>query len=289
VRSVVLVTIDTWRRDATGFLGGLDPSPTPFVDSLAEKGLVAADAVAPVPLTGPSHWSMLTGRWPWLQGVRLNGDTPSEDFGPTLAETLRGHGWSTGAFVSCAALDHRFGFARGFDVYDDRFRVRGEMGFEDMPQRRGDATVDRALAWTAGLDPTTPLFLWVHLFEPHYPYDSPRGQWAGRHGDYLAEVAFADDQLRRLSTGLEQQGRPQRESLWVVLSDHGEGLGEHGEPTHGLLLHGATTRIPLLLAGPGVPARRDDELASTVDVLPTVLALLRLKGIGRSAAGGRRT
>lgn len=275
IDTVVLLTIDTWRADSNGFLGGLDPSPTPYLDSLARDGLVAVNASAPVPLTGPSHWSILTGRWPWRDGMRVNGDRSAEGRGRTLAETLSAEGWSSAAFVSCSALDHRYGFAEGFERYDDRFALGGSLRDMAMPERRGDATVAAALAWLEGRDPAKRVFLWVHLFEPHFPYAAPTGALPGAHGAYLGEVAFADAQARRLAEGLETLGRPRRESLWIVLSDHGEGLGEHGERTHGLLLHGATTRIPLLIAGPGVPRGREVVApASTVDLVPTILELV---------------
>jgi arylsulfatase A-like enzyme/TolA-binding protein len=273
-RTVVLVTIDTWRRDASGFLGDREPSPTPFLDDWAGSGFVPTDAIAPVPLTGPSHWSMLTGRWPWRDGVRVNGDRPDPDRGPGLAQLLSERGWTTAAFVSCAVLDHRYGFAAGFRHYDDDFQAGGRITDIEMPERRGDRTVDRALGWLGSLDPSDSLFLWVHLFDPHFPYSPPTGPGSGTHGDYLAEVAFADRQVQRLSAALDGLGRPSAETMWVVLSDHGEGLGEHGERSHGLLLHGATTRIPMLIRGPGIPARRYPGLVSTVDVLPTITGYL---------------
>lgn len=273
--TVVMLTIDTWRRDATGFLGGLDPSPTPFLDDLARRGLVASDAVSPVPLTGPSHWSMLTGRWPWRDGVRVNGDRPRGEV-PTLASGLRATGWRTAAFVSCAALDRRLGFAEGFDHYDDRFPVAERTDLE-MAERRADATVSRVLDWVAGQDRSARLFLWVHLFDPHFPYEPPAGPLVGERGAYLGEVAFADEQARRLMTGLQRLGRAEQRSLWLVLSDHGEGLGDHGAASHGMLLHGAATRIPLLVAGRDVPAGEQQALSSTVDVLPTIAQILDLE------------
>lgn len=277
LRTIVLASIDTWRRDTSGFLGGLDPSPTSFLDGLAAKGLVAADAVTPVPLTGPSHWSMLSGRWPWRDGLRVNGDGPHPGSTPRLAGILRERGWRTAAFVSCMVLDHRAGFATGFEHYDDRFGTEGQVAFLELTQRRGDRTVQAALDWTAALAPAEQLFLWVHLFDPHAPYASPRGAFPGDHGKYRGEVAFADAQLERLAEGLGRAGRPLEASLWVVLSDHGEGLGAHGEKSHGQLLHSATTRIPLFVAGPSIEPGRFETLASTVDVLPTILGYLGLE------------
>lgn len=290
--TVVLVTVDTWRWDANGFLGGMSPSPTPFLDGLAAGGLVAVDAVAPVPLTAPSHWSVLAGRWPWRDGVRVNGEVPDEVRGPTLPELLRDAGWQTAGFVSCAVLDRGSGFAAGFEHFDDRFHASGALGDTAMAERRADRTVDAVLAWLdaePGVTADERLLLWVHLFDPHAPYTPPGGPLPGPSGAYVAEVAFVDRQLERLAAALAERGRPLERSLWIVLSDHGEALGEHAEPTHGMILHGATTRIPLLLAGVGVPARRVTHLASTVDVVPTLLGRLALAaphGDGVDLLGG---
>jgi len=275
-RTVVLITIDTWRRDATGFLGGRRPSPTPFLDGLAAEGLVAVDAVAPVPLTGPSHWSVLSGHWPWRDGLRVNGDEPSGEAPATLAQILRGHGWRTAAFVSCEVLDRRYGFGRGFEHYRDGFLPSGAAKIQPMLERPADQTVDAALEWLGRVAESDKVFIWVHLFDPHFPFVSPLADFPGEHGDYLAEVAFADQQVRRLADGLGHLGRPLPESMWVVVSDHGEGLGEHGESTHGVLLHGATTRIPLLIAGSSLTASRRETLVSTVDVFPTILGHLAI-------------
>jgi choline-sulfatase len=271
VDTIVLVTIDTWRRDTNGFIGGLNPSPTPFLDGLAATGLVAEDAMAPVPLTGPSHWSMLTGRWPWRDGLHVNGDRPRNSPPPILAELLRREGWKTGGFVSCSVLDHRFGFARGFDHFDDRLYTSAMAADPRMAERRGDATVTAALTWAgSNAAASERLFLWIHLFDAHYPYEPPTGGSDTREA-YVGEVAFVDAELKRLSDGLKSLDRPLTRSGWLVIADHGEALGVHGEPTHGLLLHGATTRIPALLTGPGVPVRRDTRLAATVDVFATLL------------------
>lgn len=278
VETIVLVTIDTWRRDATGFLGGLAPSPTPFLDQLARQGLIASDAVSPVPLTGPSHWSMLSGRWPWRDGLRINGDIPTrnESF-PTLPEILKEQGWLTAGFVSCAVLSERYGFASGFDHFDEEFHQSGGVSDIKMAERRGDATVSAALSWIETQDTNAKIFLWIHLFDPHRPFVSAPGIFSDEpHGAYYAEILFADQQLALLSQRLTESGRPLEESLWVVLSDHGEALGEHGESSHGLLLHGATTRIPLIVAGQSVPQRRFKGLSSTVDVFPTLLGALNL-------------
>lgn len=271
IDTIVMVTIDTWRWDANGFMGRMNPSPTPFIDTLAEGGWFSTLACTPVPLTGPSHWSMLSGRWPWKDRVRVNGDFPVSNGLKILPEYLQDSGWITGAFVSCTVLDHRFGFDRGFDHYDDRVREGAGIGLLVMPERRGDKTIDAAITWLNTIEPQTRLFLWLHLFDPHFPYQSPEGSFGeGPRAAYLGEVRFTDSQLQHLSDILKNQGRDSDRTLWVVLSDHGEGLGDHDENTHGHLLHGSTTRISMILNGPGIPTNSHDLPVSTIDLLPTL-------------------
>lgn len=273
--TIVLITIDTWRSDASGFLGGRYPSPTPFLDTLSERGLVASRAVAPVPLTGPSHWSMITGRWPWLHGVRVNGDIAQLGTDRTLAEHLSRAGWQTGGFVSCTVLDHRLGFGKGFDVFDDKILATGSLDGEYLPERSGAETVDLAVDWLHETEIDRNLFLWVHLFEPHFPYVGERDQTPFER--YLSEVSTADSLIQGLAENIEAVGRGSESISWFVLSDHGEAFGAHGEATHGFLLHSVTTQIPLLIAGPGVVPGRLDRLVSTVDIFPTVLATAGLQ------------
>jgi len=278
VNTVVLVTLDTWRWDASGFLGQLDPSPTPFLDELAAGGLVAVNAVTPIPNTGPSHWSMMTGAWPWRDGVRVNGDKPATGNREVLAGQLKESGFRTAAFVSCRVLDQRAGFGRGFDHFDDRVSVSGAVDWSGMPERRGDRTVQSALDWVKNqTQKEDKLFIWLHLFDPHYPYNAPTGHFAGYHPAYLGEVAYVDGLLRTFSGSMAVLNRPLDQSLWVVISDHGEALGAHGEETHGLMLHSVTTRIPLLIHGPGVGAETYRAPASTVDLFPTILGYLGKK------------
>jgi arylsulfatase A-like enzyme/Tfp pilus assembly protein PilF len=216
---------------------------------------------------------MLSGRWPWRDGLRVNGDVPARPHPNTLPTLLRDAGWRTAGFVSCAALDGRLGFAEGFDHFDDRTEPGGGQADVAMAERRAQDTVEAALAWLGDQPAPDRLFLWVHLFDPHQPYRT--AAHSGFEG-YLAEVAYADAQLHELASGLESHGRSPGSTLWLVLADHGEALGAHGASTHGLLLHGAATRIPLLVAGPGIEARRDPRLASSVDVFATLIDALGL-------------
>ncbi len=277
--SVVLVTIDTLRADRAG------PALTPAIEAVARRGLRFTRARSSVPLTLPAHASILTGLVPPWHGVRLNGEHRLRDGTPTLARVLQSAGYRTGAFIGAYVLDSRFGLDQGFDVYDDEIpKQEGATGFLDA-DRRGDVVAARAIAWLRSLpEDGRPFLLWMHLYDPHAPY-TPPAEWLARaHGrPYDGEVAFADAQLGALLDALQATGRRER-TLLVVAGDHGESLGEHGEAEHGLLLYEAALRVPLVIAGPGVPAATRDEPVSLVDIVPTVLARL---GVKAPAVDGR--
>jgi choline-sulfatase len=295
--NVLLVTIDTLRADRLGSYGHAGAA-TPTLDSLAARGVRFATAVAHVPLTGPSHASILTGLTPLGHGVRDNGGyvLPSEV--KTAAEDFRAAGYRTAAFVSGFPLDRRFGFDRGFDSYDDRLPRGNDPRRTPYVERFADATTDAALRWLAApaAGGAAPFFLWVHYYDPHAPYEPP-GDLALRFrtAPYDGEIAFVDLQLARLLHSLEATGALAR-TLVLATADHGEGLGEHSEGTHGLFLYDSTLRVPWIMAGPGVAAGRVVEtVARAVDVLPTLLdqaGLPAREGLdGRSlrpAAEGRK-
>jgi choline-sulfatase len=257
--SVLLVTLDTTRADAIGpHVNGVS---TPAFNALAARGLLFRQAYAAVPETLPSHASMLTGLYPAGHGVHENGRfLPAAH--PLLAERLKRGGYRTAAFVSAFVLARRFGLARGFDRYDD-----------EMPagsvERGSRETTDRALEYLDGAD-RTPLFLWVHYFDPHAPYTPPepyRAQHAAR--PYAGEIAAMDEQLGRLVSAFEQ--RVNGPAAIVVASDHGEGLGDHGESQHGNLLYQSTMHVPLVLVGPGIAPGASDTPVSTRRIFHTML------------------
>ncbi|HQR45908.1 MAG TPA: sulfatase-like hydrolase/transferase, partial [Thermoanaerobaculia bacterium] len=201
-------------------------------------------------------------------GARLGAGTP------TLATRLKARGYATGAFVSAFPLDSRWGLGSGFDVYDDRYGKGADTGTFRLAERRGTETVSAALAWYRAQPPGR-RFLWVHLFEPHAPYEPPPPFDAlYRDAPYLGEVAAADAALAPLVEELLAAGAAP--VLAILTGDHGESLGEHGEATHGLFAYDATLRIPLVVAGPRVPAGTDARVAGHVDVVPTVLEALSL-------------
>jgi choline-sulfatase len=269
---VLLVTIDTLRADRVGCYGHA-AAATPGLDSLAARGVRFAAAVAHVPLTGPSHASLLTGQTPLGHGFRDNGGYTLPAGLTTVAEDFRKHGYETGAFVSAFPLHRRFGFDRGFETYDDHLPRGNDPRRPQYIERFADATTDVVLRWLEARPAASrPFFLWVHYYDPHAPYEPP-GEFGERFkaAPYDGEVAFADQQLGRLLRFLDERGYTSR-TLLLVTSDHGEGLGEHGEGTHGLFLYDATLKVPWIMAGPGLPAGRVSEtVARGIDLLPTLL------------------
>src|SRR5262249_10133980 len=257
-RNLLLVSIDTLRADRLGCYGHAE-AQTPRLDALARSGLRFAQATTVVPLTLPAHSALLTGTFPAWHGVRDNGGFYLGDDQTTLAEVLRAKGFRTGGFVGAFVLDRRWGIAQGFDRYFDEFDLEkyGEAQGMDAIQRPGSEVVDKALEWLSA-DRAKPFFAWVPLYAPHTPYEAPepfRSRFpATVSGAYDAEIAFSDAQVGRLLDALDADGRL-AETVVVVSGDHGEMLGEHGEPTHGFLIYDAALHIPLIVAGPRVPPR----------------------------------
>ena len=269
--SVLLITIDTLRADRVGAYGstlGL----TPTLDRLAKEGWLFENAVSPVPLTLPAHATILSGLDPRHHGVRNNGTYVFPQDRETLATRLKAQGYRTGAFVSAVVLDRRFGLARGFDVYDDRIGRVTEGRSVLESERPCEEVTRRAIAWMRST--SGPMFGWVHLYEPHAPYSPPADLAAAHPGQpYEAEVAAADRCLAGLVAAAEG-ARPGR-LLTMVTSDHGEGLGDHGETAHGLFVYQSTLRVPMIVAGAGVPSgKRSPGLARSADIAPTLLAIL---------------
>ncbi len=276
-RNVLIVTLDTLRADHLGAYG-YAAAQTPRLDALAGSGLRFTQATTVVPLTLPAHSSLFTGTFPGWHGVRDNGGFYLGDDQVTLAEVLRERGFRTGAFVSAFVLDRRWGIGQGFERFHDEFDLDafGDAPGLDTIQRSGAQTVDQAVAWLAA-DRERPFFAWVHLYDPHAPYDAPepyRSRFPGTMvGAYDAEIAATDAQVGRLLDALEAQDR-RTDTLVVVLADHGEMLDEHEEQAHGFFVYDAAVRIPLIVAGPGVPSRVVADQVRIVDVMPTVLDLL---------------
>lgn len=264
-RSVLLVTIDTLRADRVGVYGDTSARTT-SIDALSSRGTRFANAFAVAPITLTSHASLMTGRYPAGHGARHNGMRLDLEV-PTLADTLSRSGFSTAAFIGAFPLDRRFGLINGFGTYGDDM-PRGADG-RPANERPGHVVVDEALGWLQK-HRSDRFFLWVHLFEPHAPYGDAR---TGRPAQarYADEVAEADRQVGRL---VEALGDARSSTVVAVTSDHGEAFGEHGEIAHSIFVYDTTLRVPLVLAGPGVPNRVVEAPVSLVDVAPTLLTLL---------------
>jgi arylsulfatase A-like enzyme/Tfp pilus assembly protein PilF len=282
--SVLLITIDTLRADALGAYGNTKAA-TPGLDRLSSAGVRFSRASAHNVVTLPSHVNIFTGQYPFHHGVRENSGfrVPAEV--DTLATVLKARGYRTGAFVSAFPLDVRFGLARGFDVYDDRYGKGAERRAFREPERAGPATVAAAVEWIGRQQ--APWFAWVHVYEPHFPYAPPE-PFASRYRNepYLGEVSAADAALLPLLSPILNEGAAGR-TMVIVTGDHGEALGDHGESTHGIFAYDATLRIPLIVYQPRLfGARVVDEAVRHVDIFPTVLDAVGIdppKGIdGRS-------
>ena len=269
--SILLITADTLRADHVGAYGS--QVRTPAIDALARDGVLFENAITPAVMTLPSHASILTGTYPPTHGIRDNGDYRLAASALTLAEVLRARGFRTGAVVSSFVLDSMFGLEQGFDVYDDALPLRrpNETFF---PERHAFAVTDSALRFIEGAGQTR-FFLWAHYFDPHFPYVAPEA-FAAQYpkSGYAAEVAYLDAELGRLLAGLRSRGLMEK-TLVVFVADHGEGLSDHGEESHGVFLYDETARVPMIVSfPPRLPAgRKVKGVVRTVDIMPTILDL----------------
>jgi arylsulfatase A-like enzyme/tetratricopeptide (TPR) repeat protein len=276
--NVLLITLDTTRADRLGCYGYAE-ARTPSIDALARGGVLFSQAASVAPLTQPAHSSILTGMYPTHHGVRVNGQTALSPEQTTLAEVLAAKGYHTAAFLGAFVLDGRWGLNQGFALYDDRFDLEKHKHLDlGSVQRRADQVVDAALAWLAA-EPRAPFLAWIHLYDPHTPYEPPepfRSQFAprGLAGLYDGELAFADQQVGRVVSWLQARGLD-RQTVVVLIGDHGEGLGSHGEGTHGYYVYDYAQHVPFVIAAPfaALHGVRVDAQVSAVDVFPTVLAL----------------
>ena len=279
--NILLVTIDTLRADRVG--GGVAPT----LDALAASGLWFTGARTAAPLTLPSHATIHTGLLPPQHGVRENGAGALAPEHPTVARLLKEAGYRTAAVVGAFVLDRRFGLAQGFDTYDDRIPRDPDAADRLEAERPARAVAERAIAWLTTTNPQSPIpnpfFLWIHFYDPHAPYTPPPEYAARTKTPYDGEVAYADAELAAVLAALRAAGDLDR-TLVIVAGDHGEGLGDHGERTHGMLLYESTLRVPLVIAAPksmGVRPARIDAAVSLSEIAPTVL---RIAGIAPPAS-----
>ena len=306
--NVLLITLDTTRADRIGAYD-YPGAETPHLDSLAEEGVLFEDTITPTAFTLPSHSSILTGLYPAYHGVRLNGGSALADVHTTLAERLADNGYRCGAFVGAFVLDGRWGLEQGFEHYDDDFELRGDQRLDlSGVQRPANEVVDAALGWLS-MDDQRPFFSWVHFYDPHTPYEPPEpyrsrfgaarardlnvgenasaGTQARRLREWIneqnalydGEIAFADSQIGRLLAWLDDQALAD-DTVVVVVGDHGEALGSHGEIEHGYYVYDYAVRVPFVIRLPDgdFSGVRVHQQVRTIDLLPTVLDLVGVEG-----------
>lgn len=282
---ILLVSFDTTRADRLGAYG-YDGADTPTVDALARDGIVFEHAIAPTPITLPSHATILTGQPPSVHGVRDNGLYVLNSRAELVSETLRERGFRTGAFVASFVLDSRFGLDQGFESYRGP-RVGGRREPLSGAQWRAAEVVDEAIDWLRGVGPDEKFFAWVHFFDPHHPYQPPQDFRSSARQIYDAEIAYADRELGRLLDFLDARGR-RKELTVVVTADHGEGLEEHGEASHGILVYQDTQHVPLVISGArvrGAAGSRVRAPVGLVDVAPTLLTLADIPSDALGSSG----
>jgi arylsulfatase A-like enzyme/Flp pilus assembly protein TadD len=275
--NVLLITMDTTRADHLGCYG-YAAIETPSIDRLAAEGTLYERCYTAAPITLPSHLSILTGTFPVYHGVHENNGFYVAGELTTLAEVLHAAGYATAAFVGAFPLDSQTGLDQGFDLYDDNYESSLEQGRHPLlrgfiDERPAAEVVRPALEWIDGRD--GPFFLWTHFFDPHQP-QIPPSPYSERYADtpYDGEIASVDEAIGRLLSRLDERGLLDH-TLVVLAADHGEGLGDHGELTHALLLYAPTVRVPLIVRDPRDPtARRVDVPVATVDIMPTILERL---------------
>lgn len=270
-RNLLVITLDTIRADRLppyGFAG----VETRLLDRLAAEGAVFEQTFAAVPLTLPSHATLFTGLYPPRLGVRDNTGAPLASGFQTLAEVMNERGLATAAFVASGVLAKGRGLEQGFGVYADGSTAPCAGGAS--ARRRANEVVDDAVAWLGSQAPS-PFFVWIHVYDTHQPYDLP-DEYRRRYADpYLAAIAFQDAQMLRVIDALESRNQLDR-TLVVVVGDHGESLGDHGEQSHGLFVYDEALHVPFVMRGPGIPPGRVSALTRVVDVMPTILEFFGL-------------
>lgn len=274
--NVLFITVDTLRPDYLGCYGSRKVA-TPNIDSVAAEGTRFQKAISPVPLTLPSHCSIFTGMYPMATGVRDNLGYVLPRNQLTLAEILKQKGYRTGAFVGAYVLASKWGLDQGFDVYDDKFGPTRDPGTHWAVERKGESVARAALQWLER-HAAAPFFCWIHLFDPHDPYDPPE-PFSSRYREdpYAGEVAYTDHVIGQVLSALKRIGSYDN-TLVIFLGDHAESLGEHREPTHGFFIYDSTVLVPLIIKLPrnhgSTTVGVIEEHVQLVDVAPTLLQAL---------------
>jgi len=268
----VLITVDTLRADRLGCYG-FSRIKTPAIDSFAQQGVTFERCIAQTPLTLPSHTSLMTGTFPTFNGVRDNGGFLVPEELNTLAELFKGKGYETAAFVASYVLDSKWGLDQGFDHYFDNFDLSKFKTISlGRVQRRGDEVIEQVLPWLEEHQKNK-FFTWVHLYDPHTPYEPPspyKEQYPGK--PYLGEIAYTDSLMSQLLQHL-QENQLMENTILIFASDHGESLGEHKETTHGFFVYQEGIHVPLIFVTPFQKLRgiKCSSVVSLADVMPTIL------------------
>jgi arylsulfatase A-like enzyme/tetratricopeptide (TPR) repeat protein len=270
--NVLLITLDTTRADRLGCYGYAN-AQTPNLDSLAKSGTRFNNAITHVPLTRPSHASILTGTLPYHHGIWNNGPFRLKPESLTLAESFKAAGYKTGAVISSNVLFHSFGFTQGFDAYDD--------SLQETPGSEPEKVASDVFASASnmlGQQIQPPFFLWLHFYDPHFPWTPPapyKPQLA--NSLYDGEIAYMDDAIGKIFNKLKTLDW-MKDTLVIAVGDHGESLGDHQEPTHGYMIYDSTMRVPLIMSGPGVPRNKViDSQVGVTDLDPTILEACGIK------------
>lgn len=284
--NILLITIDTLRPDHLGCYG-YETIKTPHIDNLAKEGVLFTNAFTPVPLTFPSHVSIMTGQYPIQHGVYDNGNFYLTDSANTLSEILQSNGYTTGAIVASFTLASSCGLNQGFSSYDDDINGKpGEKGKNhDQFYRQGETITHLAKAWLLK-NHKKPFFLWVHYFDPHAPYSPPAPFDTLYKMPYDGEIAFTDQCLGHLFEEMQKQGIMDNTFI-ILVGDHGEGLWEHNEQGHGLFIYNTTLKVPLIMHYPKLfpPRQKVTSLVGTIDIMPTILESLEIKSKGYGIQG----
>ena len=273
--NVILITIDTLRADHLGCYG-YDKVKTPNIDEVCKTGIKFDSCITQVPLTLPSHTTILTGTYPFYHSVKDNGGFVVPEEIETIAEVLKKYGFKTAAVVGAYVLDGKWGLNQGFDFYYDNFDLSKYKRISlSLVERRADEVVKHAIAWLKE-NKNKRFFLWVHVYDPHTPYDPPPPfdkEYTGH--PYDGEIAFTDSQLGKFFGYLRNEGLDKK-TLLVITADHGESLGEHGEETHGFFIYQSTVWVPLIIKTPvaGLSGKIVKSRVGLVDIAPTILDFL---------------
>ncbi len=274
--NIIMFTIDTLRADHLECYG-YPGVKTPQINSLAEEGILFQYNIAQTPLTLPSHASIMTATYPLYHGIRDNGGFYLDEEHTTFAEAMKTHGYATAAFIAAFVLDSRWGLDQGFDYYYDNFDLTKYKTVSlDSVQRRGDEVLTEAYKWL-GQNGEQKFFAWIHLYDPHTPYDPPepyKSQYGGRrYSLYDGEIAYVDQLMGEFRKFMEEKGLWEK-TLIIFTADHGESLGEHKESAHGFFIYDSDVRVPLIVRFPGakLAGLKITNQVRSIDIMPTVLS-----------------